>query len=158
MQVYDELDPDLKFQRNIPAAGAEFWQSLCKNGGLPKRRDIDPVAIPPAILPHILLIDVEGKFPPRFRWRLIGTHTTNVLGRDSTGKYIDAVLPTEIYNRFIEPLCWIIANRKPARVWGHADHVDKDWVSFENLIAPLVDDSGDVTMIFSVAHYGTPDR
>jgi hypothetical protein len=156
MAVYDGMDPQLSFEREIPRLGAESWAALCADGGLPGRNDIDPLKLPRAVLPHILLIDVEDGAARRFRWRLIGTHTTTVLGRDSTGRYLDEVLPADRYGSFIEPLNWVIEHRRPTRIWGRATHVEKTWVPFENFLAPMVDDEGIVVMLFGVTFYEDP--
>jgi hypothetical protein len=101
MAVFDGIDADLQFTREIPKLGAEVWNSLRADGSLPTRGDIDPTKLPGSVLPHILLIDIEEGDASRFRWRLIGTHITNVLGRDSTGRYLDEVLQSEDYDSFI---------------------------------------------------------
>jgi hypothetical protein len=152
--VFGGLDPDLEFVSPLLKIGHEFWTSVCADGQLPQRADIDPLRMPTKLLPHILLIDVEAGATPRFRWRLLGTHITKVLGRDSTGKYIDDILPPELYDEFVEPLVWAIAKRRPVRVFGGAEHIGKDWVAYENYIAPLIDNTNSVNMIFGIALYG----
>jgi hypothetical protein len=156
MPVFEGDDPELNFQHEIPKLGVKVWTSLCNGDALPRRADFDPIALPRAILPHVLLIDIEENGARRFRWRLIGTHTTMTLGRDSTGKYIDDVVPPHLYDEFITPLNWIVEHRRPTRLWGRANHTEKEWVPFENFIAPLADDAGRVNMIFGVTLYGKP--
>ena len=51
---------------------------------LPSRGDLDPVEIPPHLLPGILLIDV-ARDPLRFRYRLVGTRDVQRRGNDPTG-------------------------------------------------------------------------
>jgi hypothetical protein len=55
-------------------------------------------------------------------------------------------------------LNWVIDNRRPLRIWGRATHVDKNWVPFENFIAPLVDERDRIVMLFGVAYYVEPLR
>lgn len=53
------------------AALLGYWRSLCREGLLPSRADIDPLDMPPACLPHIILIEeVDGG--RRFCYRLVG--------------------------------------------------------------------------------------
>ncbi|SLN45561.1 PAS domain-containing protein [Oceanibacterium hippocampi] len=81
------LDPDLQIANPILALGLDAWRSLCGARPMPAPKDIDPLMLPRAILPHVLLLDIEQGPPARFRWRLIGTHITQTLGRDCSGCY-----------------------------------------------------------------------
>jgi len=56
--------------------------------GPPLRRDLDPVDLPPALLPYIWMVDVEVS-PSRFRFRLCGSHLVDALQHDPTGRYYD---------------------------------------------------------------------
>ena len=74
--------------RDDPILGPALAYWIDKRGSrlLPSRRDIDPVEIPPKILPHLQIIDVvDGG--ARFRYRLIGTATVDAYGEDFTGRY-----------------------------------------------------------------------
>jgi len=51
---------------------------------------MDPVEITPRLLPWMMLLDVEHA-PRRFRYRLIGTRLVEVMDRDLTGHYLDAL-------------------------------------------------------------------
>lgn len=144
----------MDFDHAIPRMGAQVWTNLGDAGKLPRRQDFDPVSLPRSLLPHMLLIDVVYKPYRRFRWRLLGTHITSVLGRDSTGRYVDEVLPENKYHEFIMPFEWVIDKQRPLRIWGHSPHLDKDWLKFENFLAPLVDKADAINMLFGVALYG----
>src|SRR5215469_5086608 len=65
-----------------------YWDG--KRGGrmMPSRRDLDPSEIV-KLLPHIYMVDVL-RDPLRFRYRLIGTAICAFLGRDYTGRAVDA--------------------------------------------------------------------
>lgn len=68
----------------------DYWRSIHPaDGRLPARAAFDPLAVV-SILPHVMLIDVEGR-PPRFRYRLIGTRMVDALGSDFTGQWLDEV-------------------------------------------------------------------
>jgi len=68
----------------------EYWQETC-GGALPVPKDkIDPLALPPYLLAHVLLVDVLFD-PPDFRYRLIGTEITRFIGRDSTGRRLSEI-------------------------------------------------------------------
>lgn len=80
----DELsDPDLtKFY--------DYWSSLRGGRPMPSRRDLDPLQIPAAYLPDLMLIDVVHE-PLRLKYRLIGTHVVTASGEDRTGRFFDDV-------------------------------------------------------------------
>jgi len=67
----------------------EYWRDLPSTSlGPPLRRDLDPLHLPPSLLPHIWMVDVEVA-PSRFRFRLCGSHLVDALRLDPTGKYYD---------------------------------------------------------------------
>src|SRR4051794_10782916 len=70
-----------------------YWQSLRRGRRLPARADVDPIEIP-ALLPNLILIDVEPS-PLRFRYRLVGTRIVSYRAElqipDHTGRYADEV-------------------------------------------------------------------
>ena len=68
----------------------DYWLSLCRGRPMPSRKDIDPLQIPPAYLPNLMLIDVLHN-PRRYKYRLIGTHVVAASGEDRTGRIFDNV-------------------------------------------------------------------
>jgi len=64
-----------------------YWQEKRGVRALPARRDIDPVEMGPALLPHLLLGDLLDR-GTRVRFRLVGTVVVRRLGFDPTGKYL----------------------------------------------------------------------
>lgn len=64
----------------------EYW--LAKGGAegrVPRRGDLDPAEMI-EILPNLAIVEAVDR---RWRYRLIGTRITDIVGRDSTGKYFD---------------------------------------------------------------------
>jgi len=82
----------------VPAALSEdpylsallrYWELKRGLRAMPRRRDIDPLDMPPPLLPHLELVElVQG----RLRFRLIGTAIVDAMGRDATGRFLDQVL------------------------------------------------------------------
>jgi len=68
-----------------------YWDAKRGDRVMPDRRDIDPVEINPAILPHLLLCEFhdEGQ---RVRFRLIGTKVVERTGTDYTGKFLEEMM------------------------------------------------------------------
>jgi hypothetical protein len=88
-------------QRGVPAgAGAAevqallaYWQDRSVAGGLPRRSDFGFEAMR-RWLGHIGVLTVEWE-PLRFKVRLCGTKIVEYLGMDSTGRYLDELVPEE---------------------------------------------------------------
>lgn len=89
MEVQGDLDPGLAFQSERLVKIVDYWQDATGARSMPSRRDIDPLAMPKHLLPHLELIDVIAAPERRFRWRLIGTHVTAAVGQDCTGRFFD---------------------------------------------------------------------
>jgi len=68
----------------------DYWASLCGGRSMPSRKDIDPLHIPPAYLPNLMLIEVLQD-PRRYKYRLIGTHVVTASGEDRTGRVFENV-------------------------------------------------------------------
>ena len=67
-----------------------YWVAARGGKLMPSRADIDPVTMPRRLLPNIVLVDVvPASF--RFRYRVMGTAVSRMLGADWTGRYVDEV-------------------------------------------------------------------
>ena len=75
-----------------------YWRRVAGERPLPRRKDLDPAAIP-RLLPHVMLVDA----PPdgRYRYRLIGTENVREHGFDATGRYLDEVVPGPEYKTHV---------------------------------------------------------
>ncbi|HEY7610140.1 MAG TPA: PAS domain-containing protein [Alphaproteobacteria bacterium] len=79
-----------------------YWNRCRGQRRMPDRRDIDPLALGPALLPHVGLMDiVDGG--ARVRYRLLGTAIVERWGSDPTGKFMDEVMGGS-YGEFIHSL------------------------------------------------------
>jgi len=122
-----------------------YWQSKLAGRTMPQRADIEPTEIP-ALLPHIALIGVETE-PPRLFFRLIGTHITNSIGRDSTGKYFDEVYPGQMLEDVMQVYAVVLQSAAPVRHFGKALFSDKVYRDYESVPLPLSQDGEAVSMI-----------
>lgn len=74
-------------------AFAAYWGSLPRTpGGVPRRRDFDPCALP-SLLPHMLIHDLSD--PANSVLRLVGTRIVERLGFDPTGRSYLSLVPEE---------------------------------------------------------------
>lgn len=71
-----------------------YWLERRGARAMPRRADIDPVAIPAAIWPHVMILEVirEG-VKIRFRYRRAGAVFWRADGAEPTGRFIEEVLP-----------------------------------------------------------------
>jgi hypothetical protein len=130
-----------------------YWGQRCGIGGMPGRRDIDPVDIP-HLLPHIALVDIE-RVPLRFRYRLVGTRMVEVLGWDPTGQYLDSEseLGESAVLSVLAPIMHVVSTAEPLAssgriAWDNGSIVDSEWI-----FLPLSDDGCQVTMVLIGADF-----
>ena len=126
----------------------DYWVTKLRGRAMPQRADIDPVEIP-ALLPYVLLFDVEHA-PERFRVRLVGTHVTATRGRDDTGKYLDTAHDPETYAVLAEALRRPVVTGQPAHSnRGVYFDAARDFMDYEAIHLPLSSDGARVDMLLS---------
>jgi len=126
----------------------DYWSGRCNGACLPARRDIDPLDIP-ALLPHLMLIDVEPSAVLRFR--LVGTALVRHLGRDTTGLTVAEGYLGADWEQIHEDYRYVIAKRRPCL--RHNQGVDRHRRTFDyqRLLLPLATDGASVDMILAGA-------
>lgn len=137
------------------AALLRYWELKRGTRAMPRRRDIDPLDMPPALLPHLELVELAQG---RLRYRLIGTAIVDAMGRDATGRFLDQVLEGR-HGRFVERvhrtvmsalrpvfgLCWLRRS-----VGGD--------LPLLRVVAPLSEDGSVVQMTLSATSFGSGRR
>jgi hypothetical protein len=144
-------DFTLDFQSDALRGLHEYWQSKLDGRPMPRRADIDPTEIPP-LLSHVALIGVEEE-PRRLFFRLIGTHITGSLGRDSTGRYFDEVYEGPMLEDLLRLYGIVLQSKSPVRHVGKALYSDKKHRDYESVHLPLSDDGRTVNIILVGQHY-----
>jgi hypothetical protein len=133
----------------------DYWLGKRDSRAMPARRDIDPTELK-AVLPHLMLVDVEPG--PRFRYRLFGTAVSESFGMDATGAYIDVVM-VGAYKMFLLQLYGdLITSKKPiysTSIYG-TKRDTRMWT--QRLMLPLSSDGNAVDMVLAcqVFLYGSP--
>ncbi len=156
--LWVDLDPGLKCRDESLLAIYRYWLDKRGDRTFPRREDIDPVDLAP-YLGNVVLIDVEQK-PLRLRYRLIGTRITQVMGRDSTGKYYDEIYPERLLRAIYVSFEWMIDHRRPLRTYGEAFYPDRNFYQYETLNLPLSSDGESIDMVLGglVFHPGDTPR
>lgn len=126
----------------------DYWRDAC-GGVLPvPRQKIDPVALPPHLLAHVLLVDVVLD-PPDFRYRLIGTEITQLTGRDSTGKLLSEIpYPPEVGERIGEIYAAVARSNEVLYAEDPADWASRDYIRMATLLLPATSDGQRTDLIF----------
>lgn len=126
----------------------DYWRSLCREGRLPSRSDIDPADIC-AHLPMVSLTSVCRKTPkPRFQCRLVGTGFWDLYEDEITGRYVDE-LPLGDRKAYWQRVLGQVAKSgrptagvtRPGTPYG--GHLAQFWIRM-----PLSSTGRDVDMIF----------
>ena len=126
----------------------DYWAGLPRDDVLPSPKHIDPLDIPPNVLPHIFKISVtweDGK--PGFVYRLSGTHLTKEYDREITGKTPRLAFPT--YYEGLEAGYTIAASRTLPTMHRYRVPIfnrEHRWV--DRLCCPFASDGRTVDMLF----------
>ncbi len=142
----------------LPAEAAEpeftaiysLWLSRMRDGHLPSRADFDPADLPPAILKHMLLFEVDRQ-PARFRFkfRLAATGFTALVGREVTGIHIDELGPAERTAPVQRALEEIVRKGRPVFLASRLTLVNEDYYYVKRLGLPLAQDGAHVDMVLA---------
>ena len=89
----------------------DWWERLRGDREMPTRRDIDPAGAP-ALLPHIILLDVQHD-PPDFRYRLIGTEIDRHMSAPFTGRWMSEIPHQQAGSRIRANCETVVRERKP---------------------------------------------
>jgi len=132
----------------------DYWQKIHPaGGGLPARRDLDPIDIP-ELLPNIWMIDVKRDPTLRFRFRLIGTEIVKFTGRDMTGFWLDQVYPDYEHSEAFRNHKAVAESGRPGyRKSGVLSNPTRHHIEAERLYLPLADDGKTVDIVLIMTVY-----
>ncbi len=154
MTVDLTIDPDLALENPILSDVLTLWRSQAGTTEIPPWTAFDPTQMPPRLLPHLYLIDGLSQDTPRPRWRLLGTHTTETLGRDNTGRYFDEVYSPEDAEAMSMPVLWVLRERRPLRIYGASLFANKEWLYYECIYLPYSTQNAKVGVILGAIVFG----
>jgi len=140
-------DFSLDFRSDVLRKLHNYWTSKLAGRSMPCRADIDPTEIP-ALLPHVVLVDIEHD-PFRVRFRLVGTHIVTSIGRDSTGRYFDELYQGSVRDGMIELYANVVRSKAPVRYFGKSVFAEKKYRDYESVHMPLSDDGRTVNIVLA---------
>jgi hypothetical protein len=125
-----------------------YWDNKRRGRAMPQRADIDPTEIV-RLLPYIFMVDVE-RDPLRFRYRLIGTAICEFLGRDFTGRMVDATNYRPEQAAELQKINGtVVETARPVGCKGTLFYVPgREWLLTEAILLPLGKDGINVDIIF----------
>jgi hypothetical protein len=132
-----------------------LWRAKSGSRKMPSRSDITPRDLKD-ILRTVLLFERVSQNPSHYRWRLIGTGLTSILG-ENTGKTLEESLPPEHIERWTECGDMILEGAQPLRFLGRVHINGREYLDAENLFVPLANDNGEPSFILGQCRY-TPRR
>ncbi|MEK9967859.1 MAG: PAS domain-containing protein [Ferrovibrio sp.] len=148
----DPVIADSAWPATLPAPLEEFlryWQALrAAAGGIPPKRSVDALLIPRHLLPGIGLIEWQphdAAAPAdggRLFYRLLGTAHYNATAHDYTGRYFDDLYTREQVARLNAEYLDILRNGKPHFARRGSLKHGREFVMFQRILAPLLDDRG----------------
>ena len=136
-----------------PLLGAllDYWDRQRGTRAMPSRRDIDPLDMPPRLLPQIELIEIGTA--GRLRLRLVGTAIVDAFGKDPTGRFLDEIFDDDVRRFFDGLFGTALRSKRPA--------IGKSWLrkakgpdlGMHWLVTPLSENGREVSMILAGATF-----
>lgn len=128
----------------------DYWRKAAPAGDLPGRQHIHPEDIP-RLLSCLYMRDVvRGPDGIRFRTRLMGTKLVQVLGRDTTGLFMEEAFDPDYVARQREIYRRVVETRSPDLREMQAPIDDKEHVRYARLLLPLAADGRTVDILLGM--------
>jgi len=126
----------------------DYWTHLRRAGTLPSPKQIDPLDIPPDVLPYIFKVSVEwADGRPGFVYRLSGTQLTKEYEREITGMTPRSAFPNHYED--LEAGYAIAAGRqRPTLHRYRLPILNREYKWVERLMCPFASDGETVDMLF----------
>jgi hypothetical protein len=146
---YHICDPTLAFKDPLHERFLALWKSKAGSRPMPTRSDMTLRDLKD-FLKDIVIWQRDG--PSRYSWRLVGTKAGEVVGHQ-TGKSFEESIPPEHLPRWIGCGDLILDGGRPMRFVGRVHLQGKEYLTAENLLVPLANDSGEPTFIMGLCRY-----
>ncbi|WOF75430.1 PAS domain-containing protein [Parvibaculaceae bacterium PLY_AMNH_Bact1] len=124
----------------------DYWNSKRGDHLAPLRSSIDPIDVP-SLLPTILLLEVEGPDPLRFKVRVYGTAIVTMTGEERTGRYLDDFgddltpsVRNVIIDRWQSVCLTVVREKRPVFVQGMRRNPERTHQTVHVAALPLTTD------------------
>lgn len=144
-------DPTLAFSDHFYSQLLGVWREKAGARPMPLRSQMTPRDLKD-YLRHIVLVQREEKDPSRYRWRLIGTSVTDIVGHH-TGKLFDDTIPTEHLLRWNKVCDLVLDSELPWRFLGRVQIRGREYLKAEHLYLPLADDNEAPRYVMGLCRY-----
>lgn len=146
---HQAVDPTLAFSTPYYDPLLALWRAKAGDKKIPARSQMTPRDLKD-YLRHIIMIQREPD--DHYRWRLIGTSVTDIVGHH-TGKLLDDCVPGEHLQRWRESCELILSSDQPWRFLGRVQLNGREYLKAENLYMPLADDNGVPSFVMGLCRY-----
>lgn len=140
-----------------------YWRSLSRDGALPLRRDLDPIAMRP-FLPYLYLLDA-GATPDDLRYRLAGTRIVEAFGFDPGNRTRASIKAEHVrpercgeFDRTSLETHRIVSQRIIAYTHDHMTSYTKDFMCYARLNMPISEDGRTATGVFGAIYSSTDEN
>jgi hypothetical protein len=148
---HQACDPTLAFSDAYYAQFLTVWQNKAGTRKMPSRSQMTARDLKD-YLRHVTLVQREEENPSRYRWRLIGTSVTEIIGHH-TGQLFEDSVPFEHLPRWTETCDMILESEQPWRFLGRVHIRGREYLKAEQLYLPLSDDNGIPSFVMGLCRY-----
>ena len=143
------VDWKLDFSKPPLQKARSYWQALCRDRRMPRRRELDPRAMKEFIR-YVNLVDIvrSGTNAYEYIVSLQSNHARDVLG-NIENRPLHEILPPAVAQRWRSAFDLPCLHAAPVRLTTRTSTIDRQWLDCEILLAPL--GSGDADAIFWAA-------
>lgn len=141
---------EVELSGDLFVAAHDHWTALRgPNRAMPRREDLDPIAMPRALLPYSELVEVRQD-PLDFRYRLVGTKIDRISAMGYTGLSLRQIPSQAPPSRMFDFFALAHERRSPLCVRLPYVGPDEFVESIRNLLLPLGGEGHEVSMFWSV--------
>ena len=148
---HQRCDPTLSFTEPSCRDLLSIWHAKAGGRKMPMRSQMTPRDLK-GYLKNIVLGQREAANPSRYRFRLIGTGLTEIVG-EHTGQRFEDSIPAEHLPRWIEVCDMILESEQPWRFLGRVHIRGREYLNAENLYMPLADEDGVPSFVMGYCRY-----
>ena len=149
---YHSIDlTDLRFRDLEFTHG--YWEERRAGRLAPAWKDIDLIALPPALVPRVCVVDVVTG-PLDFLYRFWGTQITDMHRYDLTGRSVRLLTPQSYAETVFRQYAEVVESTEPRSFITEVPLADGRFTFYATIRLPLSSDGRTVDRVLSVEEYG----